>query len=76
MIQLTKEQQRQIAESGWPPRATNPATQEIFVLMHEEMFDRVRVLLEAEDEIAAIEQMNVLVAEVVQREESVPQDGT
>ncbi len=74
MIELTKEQQRQIAETGWPPRATNPETQEVFVLLHEEMFERVCALLEAEDEIAAIEQMNALVAEVLQREDSASQE--
>jgi len=34
MMELTEQQQRQVAASGWPPRAVNPQTQEVFVLLH------------------------------------------
>ena len=49
-------------ECGWPPRAVNPKTREEFVLIHAALFERVRQILEAEDEIPAIEEMYPSVA--------------
>jgi hypothetical protein len=69
VIELTEQQQRELHESGWPPRVRNPATAETFVLLHAEMFERVRALLEAEDEIAAVEEMTPLAAEVLDADE-------
>ena len=44
MIELTEQQQRDIARAGWPPEVANPPTGETFVLIHREMFERVRAL--------------------------------
>jgi hypothetical protein len=63
MIQLTEQQQREIREAGWPPRVIDPQTGETFVLIHQEMFERVRAILEREDEIAAVEEMYPLSSE-------------
>lgn len=57
MIELTEQQQRAIREGGWPPQVTNPRTGETFVLIHREMFERVRAILEEEDEIPAVKEM-------------------
>ena len=67
MIVLTEQQQRELAKSGWPPQLVNPATGETFVLVHTEMFDRVRAILEQEDEIAAVKEMAPLVGDVLDR---------
>jgi hypothetical protein len=71
MIELTPEQQRQMQQGGWPPRFRNPATREEFVLIHAEMFDRVRALLEAQDEIPEVEEMYPTVIEAMD-----PDEGT
>jgi hypothetical protein len=65
MIELTEQQQRELAEAGWPPRVLNPRTQETFVLLRAEMFERVRAILEEEDEIATVEEMYPLVSEAL-----------
>jgi hypothetical protein len=65
MIELTEHQQRQLREGGWPPRVLNPDTQETFVLLPGEMFERVRARLEEEDEIAAVEEMSPLAGEAL-----------
>jgi hypothetical protein len=65
MIQLSEQQQREIREAGWPPRATDPRTGEVFVLIHQEMFERVRTMLERQDEIADIEEMYPLSTEAI-----------
>ena len=69
MIELTEQQQRELREGGWPPRVRNPATAETFVLLHMDMFERVRALLEAEDDIAAVEEMSSLAGEIFDRDE-------
>lgn len=65
MIELTEQQQRELREAGWPPQLTNPQSGETFVLIHKEMFERVRSLLEEQDEIAEVEAMYPLTAEVL-----------
>jgi hypothetical protein len=65
MIELTEQQQREIQKAGWPPQVANPRTGETFVLIHQEMFERVRALLEQEDEIAAVEEMYPLATEAL-----------
>jgi hypothetical protein len=70
MIELTDEQRRLLDEAGWPPRAMNPATKQTFVLLPEEMFERVRALLEEEDEIASVEEMGPLVNEALEADEA------
>jgi hypothetical protein len=57
MIELTGEQQDKLRDGGWPRHALNPKTGEEFVLLHTALYERVRHLLEAEDEILAIEEM-------------------
>jgi hypothetical protein len=65
MIELTERQQRELREGGWPSRVLNPVTGETLVLLPAEMFERVRAILEAEDEIAAIEEMSPLAGEIL-----------
>jgi hypothetical protein len=70
MIELSAEQRQQLAQSGWPPEVSDPKTGEIFVLVHKEMFERVRAILEREDEIAEVEEMYPLAAEVLDAEDN------
>ncbi len=70
MIELTEQQQREIRETGWPPCVVNPSTQEKFVLLRVEMYERVRALLEEEDEIASVEEMYPLVNEALDADEN------
>lgn len=70
MIELTEEQQRDIRAAGWPPQVTNPKTGEVFVLIHQEMFERVRAILEVEDEISDVEEMYPLAAEILDADHS------
>ena len=75
MIELTEQQQQALARSGWPPEMSDPKTGETFVLIHREMFERVRHLLEHEDEIAAVEEMYPLTAEVLDAEDPVSRES-
>jgi hypothetical protein len=65
MIELTEQQRQEIRDGGWPPRFVNSQTGETFVLIHQEMFDRIRAILEAEDGIADVEEMLPLTADVL-----------
>ena len=69
MIELTEQQQRELGAAGWPAPVLNPATRETFVLLPTGMFERVRALLEAEDDIAAVEEMAPLAGEVLDADE-------
>jgi hypothetical protein len=73
MIELTEQQQQQLATAGWPSRAVNPRTQETFVLLPAEMFERVRALLEELDEIGMVEEMAPLAAEALDNESIAPE---
>ena len=75
MIELTDEQESQIKGGGWPPRAVNRTTREEFVLIHAALFERVRHILEAEDEITAIEEMYPTITEALDRDESVSRES-
>ncbi|MCI0465350.1 MAG: hypothetical protein L0Z62_51170 [Gemmataceae bacterium] len=69
MIELTEQQQQHLAERHeYPPRVFNPRTQETFVLLHAEMYERVRAILEEEDDLASIEETYPLVSEVLDAE--------
>jgi hypothetical protein len=57
------------------PRVADPQTGEPFVLIHAEMFERVRALLEKEDEIAAVEEMYPLVNEALDADESASRES-
>lgn len=65
MIELTEQQWQELERSGWPPRVVNPSTQETFVLLRAEMYERVRAILEEADDIAGIEEMYPLVNEAL-----------
>jgi hypothetical protein len=68
MIELTEQQQREFAQAGWPPEVANPITGEVFVLIHREMFERVRAILEETDGIVEVEEMYPLTSEVLDNE--------
>ena len=66
MIELTQEQQRQLArQHEFPPRVKDPSTQEEFVLLSAEMYERVRAHLEEEDEIDSVREMYPLVQDAL-----------
>jgi hypothetical protein len=49
MIELTLEQRQAVAQQGeTPPRAVDPDTQTIYVLIREEAYAQLKVLLEEE----------------------------
>jgi hypothetical protein len=51
MIELTLEQRQAVAQQGeTPPRAIDPDTQTTYVLIREEVFARVKALLEADND--------------------------
>ena len=69
-IELTAQQQQALEEGQeYPARVVNPRTNETFVLIHAEMYERVRALLEEEDEIPSVREMYPLVSEVLDTEE-------
>ena len=76
MMELTEQPRREIQQNGWPPEFTDPTTGVTFVLIRKEMFERVRALLEEEDEIAAIEEMYPLVGEVLDAENADSRENT
>jgi hypothetical protein len=70
MIELTQEQRQALKEQqSYPPRFLDPDTRTTFVLLREELYERVRAILEEEDEIAAIEETYPLVSEVLDADE-------
>jgi len=55
MIELTEQQQQALhAGTGEPPRVANPATNEKFVLIPEDLYDKMQALL-GEDEPRQLE---------------------
>ncbi len=71
MIDLTPEQQQAMDQRHeFPPRVRDPRTQEVFVLLHAEMFERVRAVLEEEDEVAAVRETYPLVARALDEGET------
>ena len=70
MVELTEEQRQKIKNACWPPELSDPETGEVFVLLHKEMFERVRAVLEHEDEIEEVESMYPLTSEVLGAEDS------
>jgi hypothetical protein len=70
-IELTVQQQQALQDrQEFPPRVVNPRTNETFVLLHVEMYERVRAFLEEEDEIASVREMYPLVSQVLDAEEA------
>ncbi len=45
MIQLTDEQAIALEQAECPPRVVNPRTQETFVLLRQEVYERVRQII-------------------------------
>jgi hypothetical protein len=71
MIELTPEQRHALDERHeFPPRVRDPHTQEIFVLLHAEMYERVRAILEEDDEINSVREMYRLTGEVLDEGEA------
>jgi hypothetical protein len=70
MIELTEQQQQDLQKAGWPPRVVNPRTQETFVLLHAEMYERVRAILEEEDEIGMVRETYPLVGHALDETEA------
>jgi hypothetical protein len=69
-IELTAQQQQALEEpQEYPARVVNPRTNETFVLIHVEMYERVRALLEEEDEISSVREMYPLVSPVLDTEQ-------
>ena len=68
MIELTPEQRHELAMTGWPPLVVNPTTQQTFVLLPVELFERVQALLAAEDAAALDELERASAAGVEEKE--------
>jgi hypothetical protein len=65
-IELTSEQQQALdGGTDFPARVFNPRTGETYVLLNADLFERVRALLEDEDEIAAVRETYPLVSAVL-----------
>jgi hypothetical protein len=70
-IELTTQQLQALEErQEFPPRVINPRTKETFVLIHVEMYERVRAVLEEEDEIAFVNETYPLAIEVLDAEDA------
>jgi hypothetical protein len=68
-IELTTEQLRALEEHHeFPPRVTNSRTKETYVLLPAEMYERVRALLEEEDEIGSVRETYPLVSRALDAE--------
>jgi len=75
-IELTAEQQQALREQPeFPPRVVNPATNETFVLVHAELFERVRAILEDEDEIAAVRETYPLVSRALDADDAAAKES-
>jgi len=69
MIELTLEQRQAVAQPGEiPPRAVDPDTQTIYVLIREEVYARLRALLDEEGGNQFLRDMYPHVMEVFGRE--------
>jgi hypothetical protein len=65
-LELNAEQLQVLAnEQGFPPRIRNPQTNETYVLIHAELYERIRAILEEEDEIGAVRETYPLVTKVL-----------
>lgn len=58
MIELTEEQREAVAATGEnPPRVVDPNTQTKYVLVREEVYDRVKRILEADEDTEYVREM-------------------
>lgn len=70
MIELTDQQCDNLQQTHeYPARVLNPRTGESLLLVSEELFERVRAILEEEDDIASVREMHPLVSQVLDQEE-------
>jgi hypothetical protein len=70
MIELTDQQLDELKQKHeFPARILNPRTKEHFRLIPEELYERVRIILEQEDEIQSVREMYPLVNQVLETEE-------
>ena len=69
MIELTLEQRQAVArEEETPPRVVDPVSQARYVLVREEVFDRVRRLFDADDDSQFARDLTPHVLELFGRE--------
>lgn len=68
MIELTQEQ-RQAVKSEEPPRLVDPDTNETYVLIKAEVYERVRRLLEDEDGLD-MRQVGILIEEAMREDDA------
>ena len=69
MIELTLEQRQAVAQQGEiPPRAVDPDTHTTYVLIREEVYTRVKALLNEEEDNQFLREMYPHVMEVFERE--------
>ena len=69
MIELTLKQRQAVAQQGeMPPRTVNPDTHTTYVLLPEEIYARVKVLLDEEEANQLLRDMYPHVMEVFGRE--------
>ncbi len=61
MIQLTEEQRRELGESE--PVAIDPQTQQVYILVRKEAYDRIKKLLPYDDDPWTDEEMDLLAEE-------------
>lgn len=68
MIELTPEQQQAVAQtSDAPPRAVDPVTQTTYVLIREDVYDRVKSAFQVDDDNQALRDLHPHVMEVFGR---------
>ncbi len=69
MIELTLEQRKAVAGAPeTPPRVMDPSTHTKYVLVREEVYDRVRRLFEADDDSQFVRDMTPHVMEIFGRD--------
>ncbi len=69
MIELTLEQRKAVAtDAETPPRVIDPSTRTRYVLVREELYDRVRRVFEADEESQFVREMTPHVMEVFGRD--------
>jgi len=69
MIELTLEQRKAVATAAeMPPRVIDPSTHTKYVLVCEELYDRVRQVFEADEDSEFVRQMTPQVMQVFGRD--------
>ena len=68
MIELTLVERKAVATNAERPRVIDPSTHTKYVLVREELYDRVRQVFDADDESQFVHEMTPHVMEVLGRE--------